>query len=87
MSNQSSTPPQSSYILRIIVGGYLVYLAWDIRSAAADNPLFLIPIALFAVVGAALAGHSLWVLSRHKYFRKDPSETESTEDWEDTSNE
>ena len=87
MSNQSNTPPQASYILRICGGIYLMYLAWDVRGAVASNPLFLIPIAVFAIVGAVLLGHSLWVLARHKYFRKDPSETESTEDWEDESDE
>lgn len=88
MSSQRNTPPQSSYLLRILGGGYLVYLAWDVREAAAGNPLFWIPILIFVVVGGFLAGHSIWTLAHHGYFRKDSKkETESTEDWEDETNE
>ena len=86
MSSERNTPPQSSLMLRVLGGFYLVYLAWDSRGAIANNTLFLIPIVLFAVVGALLAGHSLWTLYNHGYFRKD-TKTESTEDWEDESNE
>jgi len=85
MNDQKNTPPQSSLILRIFGGGYLVYLAWSMRGAIADGPLYLIPIIVFAVVGAALAGHAIWVLTHHAYFRKDP-ETDSTEELEDDSN-
>ena len=86
MSNERNTPPQTSLLLRIFGGIYLVYLAWDTRGAVATNPLFWIPIVIFAVVGVALAGHSIWTLANHGYFRKDPK-TESTEDWEDETNE
>ncbi len=88
MSSSPSNPPQTSLLLRLLGGGYLVYLAWDMRSAFADGLIYLIPAVLFAVVGALLFGHSLWKLVRHEYFRKDPTpETESTEDWEESSNE
>ena len=86
MSNERNTPPQTSLLLRIFGGIYLLYLAWDMRQAAAGNPLYLIPIVIFAVVGIVLAVHSIRTLATHKYFRKDP-ETESSEDREDESNE
>ena len=86
MNEQKNTPPSSSMILRVLGGGYLVYLAWDIRGAIPDGPLYVIPIILFAVIGAALAGHSLWTLARHGYFRKS-NETDSTEELEDESDE
>ena len=86
MSEQKNTPPSSSMILRILGGGYLVYLAWDMRSAIPDGPLYVIPIIVFAVVGAILAGHSIWTLAHHGYFRKD-SKTDSTKDLEDESDE
>ena len=86
MSEQKNTPPSSSMILRVLGGGYLVYLAWDMRSAIGDGPLYVIPIILFAVVCALLAGHSLWTLARHGYFRKS-NETDSTENMEDESDE
>ena len=88
MSNERNTPPQSSLLLRVLGGGYLVYLAWDTRGAVENSPLFWIPIVVFAVVGAVLMVHSLRTLANHGYFRKDPTpETESTEDWEDETNE
>ena len=86
MSKQSSTPPSSSMILRVLGGIYLIYLAWDIRDAAQNGPLFVAAIIVFAVVGAALAGHSLWTLANHGYFRKQ-SQTDSTEEMEDESDE
>ena len=86
MSEQNNTPPSSSLILRILGGIYLVYLAWDMRSAIPNGPLYIIPIIVFAVIGAVLAGHSIWTLSRHGYFPKTP-ETDSTEEMEDESDE
>lgn len=86
MSEQKNTPPSSSMILRILGGIYLVYLAWDMRSAIPNGPLYVIPIIVFAVVGAILTGHSIWTLAHHGYFRKNP-ETDSTEEMEDESDE
>ena len=86
MSEQKNTPPSSSMILRILGGIYLVYLAWDMRSAIPNGPLYLIPIIVFAVVGAILAGHSIWTLAHHGYFRKD-NNTDSTKNLEDESDE
>ena len=84
MNDKTNTPPSSSMILRILGGGYLVYLAWDMRGAIPGGPLYVIPIVIFAVVGAILAGHSIWTLAHHGYFRKD---TDSTKDLEDESDE
>ena len=86
MNEQKNTPPSSSMILRILGGVYLVYLAWDMRGAIGNGPLFTIAVPVFAVIGALLAGHSIWVLAHHGYFRKD-SKTDSTEDMEDESDE
>ncbi len=85
MNNEANTPPQLSLILRILGGGYLVYLAWDLRNSIQDSPLFLFAAIVFAVVGLLLAGHSLWTLARHKYFRK--SDIPMIEESEETSDE
>ena len=86
MNEQKNTPPSSSMILRVLGGIYLVYLAWDTRAAIQNSPLFVIPIIIFAVVGVLLAGHSLWTLAHHGYFRK-TNETDSTEELVDESDE
>ncbi|MGM9590842.1 MAG: hypothetical protein ACI3V0_11845 [Faecousia sp.] len=88
MSNSSNNLPQVSLLLRLLGGGYLVYLAWDLRSAFSDGLIFIFAAAAFALVGGALLVHSIWKLARHEYFRKEPiQETESTEDWEESTNE
>ncbi len=88
MNNSSKNPPQTSLLLRVFGGGYLMYLAWDMRSAFEDGLMYIIAAAVFAAVGAVLLTHSIWKLARHEYFRKDPAwENESTEDWEESSNE
>lgn len=71
--------------LRLLGGGYLVYLAWDIRGAFSDGPLFILAAVVFALVGGGLFGHAARTLIRHAYFRKPP--TQEKEDWEEPSNE
>ena len=85
MSN-ANRPPETSLLLRLLGGGYLVYLAWDLRSSAAESLPFLIAVIVFGLVGGALFVHSLVTLLRHGYFRRDAiPETETTEDCEERS--
>lgn len=58
---------QSTLLLRLLAGGYLVYTAWDIREAVAENPLFIIAIVAFAVIGTALLAHAGWKLCKGEY--------------------
>ena len=75
-------------LFRLLGGGYLVYLAWDMRGAFSDGSLFILAAIVFALAGGALLVHSLWTLIKHDYFKKTPvQEAESTEDWEESSNE
>ena len=86
MKKEANTPPQTSLLLRLLGGGYLVYLAWDLRASAQDSLLFLVAVAVFGLVGAALFISSLRTLVTHGYFRKDPvPEIETTEDCEERS--
>ena len=62
MNKQGNTPNQTTLILRLLCGGYLVYTAWGLRDAFQENPLFIVAAIIFAVVGAALAGVSLYWL-------------------------
>lgn len=69
-------PPQSSLILRVLGGGYLIYLGWDLFSTSDGQIKFWVAAGFFALVGAALLGSSLWTLARSDYFRNDPPENE-----------
>ena len=86
MSNNVSRPPQSSLYLRLLGGGYLVYLAWDLRGAVEENPLFWIAILVFGGIGLVLAVSSLRKLINREYAgAEDSSEPEITEDCEERS--
>ena len=82
----NTKPPQFSLLLRLLGGGYLVYLAWDIRGGFSDSPLLIVAAIVFALVGGGLFVHSAWTLIRHDYFRTSPTR-ETDEDWEEPSNE
>ncbi len=74
-------PPQASLLLRILGGGYLLYLAWDLRSTVGESLLFLAAVVVFALVGAALVYTSLKELITSGYFRKNPEpQNEESED-------
>ena len=86
MRNEANRPPQSSLYLRLLGGGYLVYIAWDLRGAVAENPLFWIAILVFGTVGAILFGQSLMKLIRREYAgAESTAEPETTEDCEERS--
>ncbi len=80
------------YILRIIGGGYLVYLAWSLLSAAQEAVgtgmffLWLAAILVFSGVGAILAVTSVLALVRQKKAEGDIQE-DSTEEQESKDNE
>lgn len=86
MNKTVSRPPQSSLYLRLLGGGYLVYIAWDLRGAVVENPLFWIAILVFGGVGLYLAVQSLFKLIRKEYAgAEDSSKPEITEDCEERS--
>lgn len=86
MSKEVSRPPQSSLYLRLLGGGYLVYIAWDLRGAVAEKPLFWIPILVFGAVGLFLLAESLKKLIRKEYAgAENTAESEITEDCEERS--
>lgn len=64
MHKDTNYTPQTTLYLRLMVGGYLLYLAWDLRTAIPDGPLFLIAVAVFGLAGVILAGSSLRTLLR-----------------------
>ena len=80
---ETNSPPEFSVILRILGGGYLVYLAWDLRASVQDGPLFLIAVIVFALVGLILAGTSLKYLLQHRYFRNDDTVIEELDEFDD----
>ena len=62
------TDPQFIVVLRAVGGAYLLYLAWGLREAAfAGHILYLLAMAVFALVGAALLFFSVRQLYRRDF--------------------
>ena len=87
-TNNNAKPPQTSLILRLLGGGYLVYLAWDLAKDNLGLNLFTAAAVVFALVGGALFITSAVTLVRSDYFYDKPVQEEASEesvDTEDTS--
>lgn len=68
----NNLPSKTSLILRIIVGGYLVYTAWSLRDSfqtytGGELAFFIIFSILFAIIGIFLLVVSGYALYRGKY--------------------
>ena len=72
MKKEPTKPAQISLLLRMVGGGYLLYIAWDLRSAFRDGPHFLIFAVLFALIGAGLLGHSIYKFIKKEYIPSSP---------------
>lgn len=70
--NGTSKPPQISLILRLLGGGYLLYLAWSLLGTANGNALYILVAIFFALVGAVLLLHTLLKISRGEYTTAPP---------------
>lgn len=68
--------PQIVLVLRTAAGAYLLYLAWGLREAAADNMAYLLAVIVFALAGAALLATSVLPLARGEFLRPGESEEE-----------
>ena len=78
-----SKPPQLSLILRILGGGYLLYLAWDLFGAIHDSLLYLVAAAVFALVGIVLICHSALKLYRKEFTRANAADPDDCEEQND----
>ena len=79
-----SRPPQVSLILRLLGGGYLLYLAYGLLDAAADSLLYAAALAVFALAGTTLIAHSGWKLYRKEFARPDAAAQDETTSEEQT---
>ncbi len=76
----SSNPPQSTLVLRLVGGGYLVYLGFQMipelsMSFGIRNLVQITALVIFLVVGVLLVGWSVKKLLRKEFDR--PGEEES----------
>ena len=79
----TGNPSQISLILRLLGGGYLLYLAWRLRGTADGNTVYILMAVFFALVGAVLLLHTLLKISRGEYTGPTPpadGESELNED-------
>lgn len=63
----TGNPSQISLILRLLGGGYLLYLAWSLLGTADGNTIYILMAVFFALVGAVLLLHTLLKISRGEY--------------------
>lgn len=63
---------QMKLILRLVMGGYLVYLAYDLFQTCQGEGIFIAAAVLFALAGGALFIHSLLTLVRSGIFQNTP---------------
>ena len=54
MNKFNNAPPQSILYIRILAGGYLMYLAKDLYQEMPEGSLYWIPVVAFALIGLAL---------------------------------
>ncbi|MCI6433175.1 MAG: hypothetical protein MR828_00100 [Clostridiales bacterium] len=78
---------QTRIILRLLGGGYLVYLAYDLIKTSEGQAKFIAAAVLFGLVGGALFIHSLLTLVRSDYFRNDPPPENGEESEEESEEE
>ena len=81
--NGTGNPSQISLILRLLGGGYLLYLAWSLLGTADGNTVYILMAVFFALVGAVLVLHTLLKISRGEYTGPTPpadGESELNED-------
>ena len=72
MKKEPTKPAQISLLLRMVGGGYLLYLAWDLREAFRDGPHFIICAVIFALAGAVLLGHCIYKFVKKEYIPNTP---------------
>lgn len=77
--NGTGNPSQISLILRLLGGGYLVYLAWSLLSTANGNTVYILMAVFFALVGAVLVLHTLLKISRGEYTGTTPPDDGESE--------
>ena len=77
--NGTGNPSQISLILRLLGGGYLLYLAWSLLSTAGGNTVYILMAVFFALVGAVLLLHTLLRISRGEYTRPTPPDSGESE--------
>ena len=64
MNKFENSPPQAILYIRILAGGYLMYLAKNLYGDKPDGLLYWIPIIAFAVIGLCLLVNAVRALIR-----------------------
>ena len=67
MKQEPKLYTQMYLYIRLLAGGYLLYTAWKIRDGIAEQPLLLIALAAFIIIGIAMAAHAGWKLWKGEY--------------------
>ena len=72
---------QMKLVLRLLCGGYLVYLAYDLFKTSEGKVQFIAAAAVFGLAGGGLFLHSLLTLVKSDHSRNPPpKDEENTEE-------
>lgn len=83
MKKETKPYSQMYLVIRALAGAYLMYTAWNLRAGLAEQPLLVIAMAAFAVIGAILAIHAGWKLFKREYEGGSGLAAEETEENEE----
>jgi len=64
MNKFENAPPQAILYIRILAGGYLMYLSKNLYNDMPEGPFYWIPVVAFAVIGLVLLVISIRQLIR-----------------------
>ena len=66
MAKQTDKKAPLSSPLHFFAGIYLLYTAWNLRTAVADRPLFLIAVIVFGIAGAGIIALAAWGMYKNR---------------------
>lgn len=87
MQSNNSKNPQGSAMLRLLIGGYLVYLAYDLIRSDNRTPLIIAASVVFLLAGGAVAALSLRTLLMQISSAQPPAQSETNNNQECEGNE
>ena len=69
MKKEPKPYTQMNLLMRLLAGVYLLYTAWNIRDGLTEDPLLLVAMVAFVIIGVILTAHAGWKLYKRDYVK------------------